>query len=140
MALKHYLIGLGAVAVVGAAGCDERLEKRTDARRDTATPAGRTTNTDAINQISTARCEREQRCNNVGSGAKFKDAADCKTRMQADLADDLSSDECRGGIDSKELAECVAEIKEYDCKNPIDRLETAVACRESDLCKAMPRM
>src|SRR5512139_2832275 len=142
MALKNCLIGFGLVAVAGALGCDNRDRQLPGTRRDTPTEtqAGRSTNADAINRIAEARCEREQRCNNVGSDRKYKDGSECRSKMQADLSDDLSSDECRGGIDGKELNECLAEIREYDCNNPLDRLETAAACRESDLCKAMPRM
>ncbi|WP_438031284.1 DUF6184 family natural product biosynthesis lipoprotein [Sorangium sp. So ce233] len=46
--------------------------------------------------------------------------------------------ECPGGIDSNELNECLQEIGNDDCNNPLDTLGRIVACRSSDLCRATP--
>lgn len=141
------VVALGALACIGAAACDMDVKDRRDTKhdditrdvgRDTAAKSGM--NAAAVSSIASARCEREQRCDNFGEGRKYADAAECRTKLTADVQDDLSGKDCPGGINDKELQECLSEIRSEDCNNPIDKLEVVAACRESDLCKATPRM
>jgi hypothetical protein len=88
----------------------------------------------ALESIATARCDRENRCGNVGAGKKYKDTNSCITDVRADKVDDLNADECPAGYDKGELQECLAAIKDEDCKNPIDKLSRITACRASDIC------
>jgi hypothetical protein len=88
----------------------------------------------AIDAIANERCAREQRCGNVGADQKFGSRDECVTKTRTDWAEDLSAYECPGGIDQKELNECLAEIRNDDCNNPFDSLERVVACRSSDIC------
>lgn len=137
MVVAGLLSALG-IASVGV-GCDVDMDKKRDTK-DAKAVVRSEAGTNAANAITAARCEREQKCDNLGSGKKYASMAECNTKLGEDLADDFNSDDCPGGIDSKELNECLAEIKNHDCKNPLDKLESAIACRESDICKSTPRM
>ncbi|KYF92916.1 hypothetical protein BE17_12295 [Sorangium cellulosum] len=90
----------------------------------------------AVDSIVAARCDREARCNNVGQGREYASKDACATRIRAEWRDELNFAECPGGIDSKELNECLQEIRNDDCNNPFDTLGRIVACRSSDLCRA----
>lgn len=93
-----------------------------------------TGNADIVNGIAQARCQREQRCGNIGTDEDYKSLDDCLTKIATEWRDDLNLYECPGGVDQKELAECVEEIQNEDCNNPFDSLGRIVACRSSDLC------
>jgi hypothetical protein len=56
----------------------------------------------------------------------------------ADTRDDLNAKDCPGGIDQKELKECLEETSNSDCKNPFDEAGRLAACRTSDLCRHLP--
>lgn len=90
---------------------------------------------DALDGIASARCEREQRCNNVGSGKRYESLGACRAAVRASFADDLNPSDCRAGIDRGGLRECLREVRSESCGNPVDTLERVVACRTSDLCR-----
>jgi hypothetical protein len=145
---------LVALMVLGLVGC-ERREKpsptrtapevtspespkspervTTPAAAERAPVSGK--NLEAVNAITAARCAREQRCGNIGADEKFASRAECTSKTRADWAEDLNNYECRGGIVAKELNECLEEIRNEDCKNPVDKLGRIMACRASDICK-----
>ncbi|WP_437909655.1 DUF6184 family natural product biosynthesis lipoprotein [Sorangium sp. So ce327] len=130
---------LAAAATLLATGCDR--EER--ALGTTRPPEGsqvqaRTAVASAVDSIVAARCDREARCNNVGQGREYASKEACATRIRAEWRDELNFVECPGGIDSKELNECLQEIRNDDCNNPFDTLGRIVACRSSDLCRATP--
>ncbi|WP_437300397.1 DUF6184 family natural product biosynthesis lipoprotein [Sorangium sp. So ce426] len=95
----------------------------------------RATTVSAVDSIVAARCDREARCNNIGADREYASQEACATRIRAEWRDDLNFAECPGGIDSKELTECLQEIRNDDCNNPFDTLGRIVACRSSDLCQ-----
>ena len=92
-------------------------------------------NESAVSSITQARCDREMRCNNVGSGKKYESTSDCVTKTRADWRDDLNARECPNGVVSTQLSSCVKQIKEESCGNPVEKLESVLACRTVDLCK-----
>jgi hypothetical protein len=112
---------------------DKTLE-RTDPARP-ATAAGTAQNESAVSSITMARCDREARCNNVGGGKKYLSREDCVTKTRADWRDDLNARECPNGVVSTQLTSCVNQIKEESCNNPVEKLESVLACRTVDLCK-----
>ena len=91
-------------------------------------------NENAIARIVAARCARESACNNVGADKGFTSGDVCSQKLKADMRDDLSAKDCPRGIDQKELSECLDEIKNENCNNPIDMIGRLAACRTSDLC------
>jgi hypothetical protein len=92
----------------------------------------------AVKAIVGARCNREARCKNIGAERKYSSAAECNSKLSEDRKDDLNTDDCSRGVSQKELSECLAEIKNEDCNNPLDSLGRLAACRSSDLCMAAP--
>lgn len=116
---------------------EERREEREKvAGREADEP---TTNRNrAVKDITSARCEREMRCGNVGADDKYESRSACITEIGKDWRDDLSFEDCPGGVSTKELEECLSEVRNEDCNNPFDKLSRLAACRESDLCKVVP--
>ncbi|HMJ10095.1 MAG TPA: DUF6184 family natural product biosynthesis lipoprotein [Polyangiaceae bacterium] len=92
----------------------------------------------AVQSIVAARCTREARCNNIGADHKYASLAECSAKLSEDRKDDLNAKDCPRGVSQKELGECLAEIKNEDCNNPLDSLGRLAACRSSDLCMSTP--
>ncbi|HEX5100165.1 MAG TPA: DUF6184 family natural product biosynthesis lipoprotein [Polyangiaceae bacterium] len=109
------------------------LDRTTDPAHPT--PAATAQNASAVSSITQARCEREARCNNIGNGKKFESRDECVTKTRADWRDDLNARECPNGVVSSQLASCVSQIKDENCSNVVEKLETVLACRTADLCK-----
>jgi hypothetical protein len=89
----------------------------------------------AVNAISTARCEREQRCGHIGPQESYTSMEQCETQVRHEWAHELSGYECPRGVQQAELTECVTEIRQEDCANPFDTLARATQCRQSDICQ-----
>ncbi|WP_438029897.1 DUF6184 family natural product biosynthesis lipoprotein [Sorangium sp. So ce233] len=130
---------LAAGATLLASACD-REERALGTTRPPEGPQveARVATVNAVDSIVQARCDREARCNNVGAGREYASSEACATRVRAEWRDDLNFADCPGGVDAKELNECLEEIRNDDCGNPFDTLGRIVACRSSDLCKATP--
>lgn len=90
-----------------------------------------------VSRLASARCEREVRCNNVGSDHKFVSREQCEASINGSLQSELNAWDCQGGVDTKELEECLTEIRNEDCGNPLDTIGRLAACRSSDMCKAL---
>jgi hypothetical protein len=90
-----------------------------------------------VRQITSARCAREQKCGNVGAGKDYASAQTCEAKIGEEWADEINAYDCPGGVVEKELGECLTEIKNEDCDSPFDTLGRIVACRSSDICKAV---
>ena len=100
-----------------------------------ASPTRGAVNESAVSAITVARCDREERCDNVGNGKKYSSKSDCMTKTRADWRDDLNARKCPQRIVSSQLASCVDQIKSESCGNPVEKLESVLACRTVDLCK-----
>ena len=109
----------------------------TDEPSTNAAGAVRGAQSSAVSAITAARCEREQKCNNIGADKKFKTTNDCMTSIRDNWKDDLNARECPGGVVQKELDECLEAIRTEDCNSPFDTLGRVFACRESDICKKL---
>ena len=85
-------------------------------------------------QIVDARCEREERCNNVGADKTYANHAACTSKLEGSTADDINLKDCDKGVDDAKLHECLAKIHDEDCGNPIDALSRLSACRTGAIC------
>jgi hypothetical protein len=134
----HYIVPLMFMAV--AVGCEQDKQgatgtvERAPSRANDTPSAARTAPADAVARIAGARCTRAAACDRVGAGKDFADPNVCRATLQDKLREDLGQRECVGGVDPKELDECLEEIRNEDCGNPLDQLGRLVACRTSDLC------
>lgn len=151
---------IGAIAVVAAgigvlaAGCREREEQALGTERpgkeqiSPGVPPGAPPGKPQAQpiqaaqrpaqQIAQARCEQMQRCGNIGAGKKHATMSTCLSAVTAEWGEDLNAYECPGGFDSKELNECLSELRGEACDAPFQRLGSIIACRSSDICKSMP--
>jgi hypothetical protein len=136
-----------ATTALAAFGCERDTPRTDTSATNPATPAGKVgttpmtdkttaNNEQALTAIATSRCERENRCNNVGAGKKWASVETCRSDLMTKGRDELSAAECPGGIVQKELQECLGEIQNENCNNPLDKLGRLAACRSSDLCKS----
>ena len=96
-------------------------------------PASRSIN--AAESITEARCAREQRCENIGADKKYSSFGDCSARISNDWKEELNARECPGGIDQKELDECLAAIRNEDCNSPFDTLGRLTECTAGPICR-----
>jgi hypothetical protein len=147
---RHTGIMAIALVICAAGACERKDRERVDIsparpaepnEPATKAPEGvptRLSNDTVISRIVEARCARELRCENIGKDKKFESVAICRSELTKKGDDMLDAKECPRGIDSKELGECLAEVKNEDCNNPLDTLERLAACRASDLCLNVP--
>jgi Family of unknown function (DUF6184) len=134
VALPVSLALLGAGCHHHARGRGELAEPDHQARRaDPELGSGISTGL-AVRSITSARCEREQRCDNVGPGKKWESEGECETKTRAEWREDLNKYECPQGIVQAELDECLVNIREESCGNPFDTIARAVQCNASDIC------
>ena len=131
-----------AIATMGVSLAACSGEETTGGGRSGETPPGmgeRVASEPAIKAITEARCDFEQRCGNVGQDRTYADTDHCQARFKTDYGKELNSWECPGGIGRSELDKCLTEIRNSDCKSPIDLLERAITCRSGALCKPAPQ-
>jgi hypothetical protein len=128
--------GMGLAGLTLILGCSRHNdpEPMTPASRPVVeTPRSATAS--AAESIAQSRCEREQRCGNVGGDEKYSSVDDCLTRVRTDWKDDLNARECPGGVNRTQLDECLAEIRSEDCSSPFDTLERVAACTSGQICE-----
>ena len=92
----------------------------------------------AVSSIVEARCDREARCENIGAKHKYKTWQMCKQEIAQKSSEKIGAPECPGGIDSHELSQCLTEIRNEGCGNPLETLERVAACNSADLCIKKP--
>lgn len=97
-----------------------------------ASPAAQTQS--ATSALTQSRCEREQRCNNIGAERKYSSFEDCRVEVGRDWRDDLNARECTRGVEQRQLNECLVAIRNEDCGNPFDSLERITACTSGQIC------
>ncbi|MGZ3472941.1 MAG: DUF6184 family natural product biosynthesis lipoprotein [Polyangiales bacterium] len=88
----------------------------------------------AVNRLASARCDREQRCGSIGNDKEYSSRENCMTVMRGREADTLELKNCPGGIDQKGLSECLDDVREDSCNNPIHAIGRHKECRSSEIC------
>jgi hypothetical protein len=124
------VLGVFALAAICLAGCGRDGE-------EPMTPASRPVTVDnerGIFALAAERCDREARCGNVGPNEDYTSRNDCMARIESDARDDLDARECPGGIEQRELDECVQQVRSEDCGHVLDKLERLAECADSQLC------
>jgi hypothetical protein len=113
-------------ATLGAAACGGGEPAMSPA-------AARVSNTQqAVERIAAARCEHLRGCDEVGSKAKYSSTEHCMNVMREQAKESVG--DCRQGVDSEDVHECLAEIKNQDCSGVIDSFERSKECSMDDLC------
>ncbi|HEY6880673.1 MAG TPA: DUF6184 family natural product biosynthesis lipoprotein [Polyangiales bacterium] len=88
----------------------------------------------AVHAIAKARCEREQRCDNIGAGKTYASVGACEAKIDNEWAADLNKYECPHGIVESELEQCLAGVRGEECGNPFDTLSRIAQCDADDIC------
>jgi hypothetical protein len=131
---------LSLSALLAATGCEKKTTPADRERGEMVPASGERTgvseNRSAVDSITFARCEREQRCNNVGSGKKYDSRDACVTSVRSDWQSELNSLECPKGIDQSKLDVCLERLRTDGCANPVETLGRVAACRQAELCRA----
>lgn len=123
----------------GLAGCTKVNEPAPVTARDESpalAPAARTRS--AAEQIAESRCEREQQCGNIGKDKAYSSSQDCLARIQNDWKEDLNGRACPGGINQKELSECLGQVRAEACESPFDTLARITECTAAQICIEQP--
>ncbi|WP_394844154.1 DUF6184 family natural product biosynthesis lipoprotein [Pendulispora brunnea] len=104
---------------------------------ETTTTAGSypVTNEAAIENITAARCDRELSCNNIGAGKDYDSFAACTRELHHNARASFNAQECPHGIDDRNLTNCLSDIRNERCGNPLDTLERVTSCRKGKLCR-----
>ena len=88
----------------------------------------------AVSEIVTARCNREDRCKNIGTDRTYETRDACTSKLHGSTESDINVQDCKHGVDRPKLHRCLDEIRSEDCGNPIDTLSRVAACRTAALC------
>jgi len=110
------------------------------ASRDQPAPGGpppnvnRTSTALAASSVSTAQCDRELRCKNIGTNKKYLTTEECVTKLQNDKRTSINPEACPQGVNENHLADCLKAIREEDCGNPLDSVTRLTQCRSGTLC------
>lgn len=89
----------------------------------------------AVRSIAKARCDREERCSNIGADKSYASVDACETKIRAEWADDLNKYECPKGVDQTELDQCLNDIRAEDCNSPFDTLARVAECTSNQICE-----
>ena len=90
----------------------------------------------ASESIAAARCDREVKCNRVGTHGKYPSHSACVAELKRDIRSDLRNDTCADGVRDKELNDCLQAIRVEQCGNALD-MDAVIrikACRVDNLC------
>ena len=83
-------------------------------------------------RIAAARCDHEDRCNNIGADEKYSSRNDCMNDMAPEARDAM--DDCRYGVDEKDLRECVSALSNEECNAPLQNMKSFKECETDNLC------
>jgi hypothetical protein len=125
---------LGAAALLlvmsSFAGCD-----RGESSGRTLTPASRSTPSAerAAEDVTRARCDRAERCGDIGLEATYLSRQHCLNVLWDDSMDELRS--CRSGVDQVAVQDCLAEIGSHGCSDAVGSFQQYLACKVEDLCQ-----
>jgi hypothetical protein len=127
---------LAAVGVLALGACEKTKADDERAKTEPVQPTTTAENGPAISAIIEARCDREARCENIGPEKRFLTRAACVEHVRDKSQNKLNVKDCPGGVDSKALDQCLKQIKDEDCGDPLETVERVATCNSVDLCVA----
>jgi Family of unknown function (DUF6184) len=131
--LKGYSVAFFLFAVAGAA-CGHSYSETSTPSTTGGTAPRATVHQEAVNSIASARCKREERCDNIGPNKHYVSADGCMTQLRGEGMNELNSSSCPNGIDSAQLDKCLADIHGERCENALDALSRLSSCSTGSLC------
>lgn len=126
-----YKIGslLGSIVLLAACSSGPpptTPEQQATARRETAA---------ATSALTQARCEREQRCDNIGDRKSYSSMDDCLSTVRANWRSDLNEQSCPAGVNQVRLDQCVRSVRDEECGRPFETLDRIATCRSGPMCE-----
>jgi hypothetical protein len=105
----------------------------------TEPPAGVTEAQNAADQrvadrLASARCDHEEKCQNVGTGRKYATRDVCQIQLRSDTMGDLNAQKCPHGIDQDAVEHCVSAVQKEPCSVSLNTLTRIADCRSGALC------
>ncbi|HVJ15565.1 MAG TPA: DUF6184 family natural product biosynthesis lipoprotein [Polyangiaceae bacterium] len=85
-----------------------------------------------IMDLANARCDRQQRCNNIGPNAKYSSRDHCMSVQGGEARDKLQG--CTHGVDQDDMRQCLTAIQNQDCSGLFSDVGEDKACGMDDLC------
>jgi hypothetical protein len=86
-----------------------------------AQPPSSSADAPIVDRLSTARCDREQFCDNVGGGKKYAARQVCMDQLRGSIGNDLNAYQCPRGLE-----ECGA--------HPVEAITRMDRCRSGAMC------
>jgi hypothetical protein len=123
--MKLILAGL----LLGAAACGTNEYVVGSA---TVTGSTNVSRDQAIDRVTTERCNRELSCGNVGPGRTWETMLGCRRDVGEDTKTHLKADGC-GAVDFYDLAVCTDAIRNTQCMS--EGLPKLAACDGTKLCR-----
>lgn len=114
-------LALGALAFLSGHGCGSVSNDRQD----------------AINQATTAACNRYQACGLISnaSTASYATISDCQSEWNDRFTKQWTQAQCQGRIDKSMLNVCIEGIDSTSCTSVLDVLNTFyVTCSVANVC------
>jgi hypothetical protein len=102
-------------------------------------PAGVTQAQNAVDErvadkLASARCDREQKCDQIGQGRKYATREVCQTQLRSDTMSDLNAKNCPRGLDQGAVDHCLSAIQAEPCTLSVDTFARIADCRAGAIC------
>jgi hypothetical protein len=127
--LSSFVITSAVASMIG--GCSKEASEPPMTPANAPNSAART----AGEQLATARCDHEQRCNEIGWDKEFPSREQCMTVNRDYAAKKVNK--CQVGIDQKDLSHCLNAVANQDCGGvggAFESIGKGIDCNMDDLC------
>lgn len=118
-----------ALTLFAAAGCTHNESGAATASAPYATP-----NQTAIDNITSARCNREMSCDGIGTGKPYDSFEMCQRELSRNTGTSLRPTECPNGVRETGLSACMSDLENERCNMRIDTIERVSTCSREKLC------
>jgi hypothetical protein len=126
VAVAISLASTGALIV----GC-----QHTDDRSAASVDPAQAHDASVVGRLSSARCDREAACGNVGDGKSYASRQVCMDKLRGDTANDINSYQCPRGVDDAAVQDCLRAIGGEECgAHPIEAITRMDKCRSGAMC------
>lgn len=91
-------------------------------------------NSTLVETLSAARCQRELRCERVGTDKEHASLTACREQIALSWREELNRYACDGEVDREALGACMQDIQQVECGKPFETLKPIASCKLTALC------
>jgi hypothetical protein len=91
--------------------------------------------TSVVHVLSSERCIMEGACGHVGDGMRYPTARACLDSTDLEMRSSSALGMCSWGVHTEQLKQCVAAIRAWSCKMPLNTLSNVAECDRSNMCR-----